>query len=379
MSKKKVLNIISDTNVGGAGRALLTYLKYMNRDEYEAAACVPAGSLLTERIKALGIPVIEVDVAPDKSYDHSAVKTLEKAINEYGPDVVHTHGSLSGRIAARRCGCAVVYTRHSVFPVSKRISRGPGKIINKLVNEHYADRIIAVSPAAVDNLTEGGISEDRIDVVFNGVERLRPSSDETKEKLRKEFNIAPGEFTASLLARVISYKGQLDIIEAARTLKTRGYDFKILFAGTGDSAFMQEVQYRIDSLGLHDSVLMLGFRKDVPDILSITDVQLNASYGTEATSLSLLEGFSLGIPAVASDYGGNPYVVQDGVNGLVFRTRDTDGLADALEKLIKDRAMLASLGTRALEIYDKRFTAEVYARNVESVYRKAMIVHGDIS
>ncbi|MDD7409076.1 MAG: glycosyltransferase family 4 protein [Anaerovoracaceae bacterium] len=376
---KKILNIISDTNVGGAGRALLTYLKYMDRDEYEAAAVVPRGSLLTERIKALDIQVFEVDVAPDKSYDRASIKTLEKAIKEYKPDVVHTHGSLSGRIAARRCGCAVVYTRHSVFPVSKKISRGPGKLVNKLVNEHYSDRIIAVSPAAVDNLTEGGISEDRIDVVFNGVERLTPASDEAKQKLRAELGIEPGLFTAALLARVIDYKGQLDIVEAAKLLKDRGFDFKFLFAGTGDSAFMKEVQDRIDSLGLHANVLMLGFRKDVSNILSILDVQLNASYGTEATSLSLLEGFSLGVPAVASDYGGNPYVVEDGVNGLVFRTRDVKGLADALEKLMKDRALLASLGTNALAVYDKRFTAQVYAHNVETVYRKAMIVHGDIS
>ncbi|MGI6205759.1 MAG: glycosyltransferase family 4 protein [Anaerovoracaceae bacterium] len=376
---KKILNIISDTNVGGAGRALLTYLKYMDRNEYEAAAAVPKGSLLTERINALGIKVFEVDIAPDKSYDHAAVKALEQVINEYKPDVVHTHGSLSGRIAGRRCGCAVVYTRHSVFPVSKKISKGPGKLINKIVNEHYADRIIAVSPAAVDNLTESGISDEKIEIVFNGVERLTPSSDDIKEKLRTEFGIKPGEFTASLLARVIDYKGQLDIVDAAEILKKNHPSFKILFAGTGESSFMQEVQDKIDSLGLHDNVLMLGFRKDVADILSITDVQLNASYGTEATSLSLLEGFSLGIPAVASDYGGNPYVVQDGINGLVFKTRDVEGLAAALDKLMNDRALLATLGTNALQIYDKRFTAQVYARNVETVYRKAMIVHGDIS
>ena len=105
-------------------------------------------------------------------------------------------------------------------------------------------------------------------------------------------------------------------------------------------------------------------------------MQLNASYGTEATSLSLLEGFSLGVPAIASDYGGNPYVVQDGVNGLVFGTRDVTGLSEALQKLMDDRALLAALGIRALSVYDQRFTARVYAENIESVYRKALAVHG---
>lgn len=372
---KKVLNIISDTNVGGAGRALLTWLKYMNRDEFKAAVIVPAGSLLTERIKALDIEVFEIDGISDQSFDRSAIRLLQEVIRQYQPDLVHTHGSLSGRIAARRCGCAVVYTRHSVFPVPKKIRRGPGKLLNKLINEHYADRIISVSPAASDNLTDSGISPKKIDVVFNGVERLTPAPAEIKNRLRSEFGIHPDQFTAAILARVIDYKGHMDIVDAAHILKEKGYDFKILFAGTGDEEYMNQVQDHIDSLGLSENILMTGFRKDVSDILSILDVQLNASYGTEATSLSLLEGFSLGVPAIASDYGGNPYVVQNGVNGLVFETRDVGALADALEKLMTDRALLATLGTRALSIYDRRFTAQAYAKNVESVYRKALSIH----
>ena len=205
--------------------------------------------------------------------------------------------------------------------------------------------------------------------------RIDSELDERK-KLRAEFGIKPDQFTAAILARVISYKGHMDIVNAAHLLKEQGYDFKILFAGTGDREYMQTVQKHIDPLGLHDNILMLGFRKDVSDILSILDVQLNASFGTEATSLSLLEGFSLGIPAVASDYGGNPYVVQDGVNGLVFHTRDVSALADSLRKLMDDRALLATLGTRALSTYDSRFTAQIYAENIEKVYSKALALHG---
>ncbi len=376
---KKILNIISDTNVGGAGRILLTYLKYMNREEYEAAVALPAGSLLIERIHALDVEVFEIDGISDRSFDRAAIRLLQNVIREYQPDLVHTHGSLSGRIAARRCGCAVVYTRHSVFPVPRKISRGPGKRLNKIINEHYADRIISVSPAASDNLTDAGISPEKIDLVFNGVEQLEPAPEETKEKLRAEFGIRPGQFTAAIFARMISYKGHTDIIDAARLLKERGYDFKILFAGTGEEDYIRDLQKQIDGFGLRGDILLLGFRKDVSEIMSILDIQLNASYGTEATSLALLEGFSLGVPAIASDYGGNPYVIEDGINGLIFKSRDVNALADALAKLMDDRELLASLGSGALSTYEKRFTAQIYAKNVEKIYRKTMIVHGDIS
>ncbi len=376
---KKVLNVISDTNVGGAGRALLTYLKYMNREEYQAAVVVPRGSLLIERIRALDIKVFEVDAMSDRSMDHTAIKMLRSVMDRYQPDIVHTHGSFSGRVAGRRSGCAVVYTRHSVFPVSGKLRRGPGRLANKLINEHYSDRIIAVSPAAAENLTDAGISDQRIDIVYNGVERLIPPSEEQKEALRQELGIQPGVFTAAILARVIDYKGHMDILEAAASLKAQGCRFHFLFAGTGDDAYVQQVEERIRELDLTDCVSMLGFRSDVANILSILDLQLNASYGTEATSLSLLEGFSLGVPAVVSDYGGNPYVVKNGENGLVFRTRDTDGLANAVGRLIRDRELLAHLSDGAKACYEQQFTAQTYASNVENIYRKALIVHGDIS
>lgn len=365
----KVLNIISDTNIGGAGRAVLTYLKHMDRGDFEAAVALPEGSLLTERIRALGIRAFEVNAISDKSMDLSGIKELKKVIKEYQPDIVHTHGSFSGRVAGRQCGKTIIYTRHSVFPVPAKISKGPGKLANKLINEHYADRIIAVSPAAVENLTDGGIRGDIIDVVFNGVEQVEPAPAERRAALREELGIGPDVFTAAIMARIIDYKGQMDIIEAASLLKKKGLDFVFLFAGTGEDSFIEQLRARIAELGLEENVKLLGFRSDVPDILSILDVQLNASYGTEATSLALLEGFSLGIPAVASEYGGNPYVVLNGENGLTFPTRDINGLAEALEKLIRDPGLRSELGSGAKRIYEDRFTAAKYAANTENVYR----------
>ncbi len=103
-------------------------------------------------------------------------------IRQVNPDIVHTHGSLSGRIAGRRCGKTVIYTRHSVFPPGRLLRTGPGRLLNKLVNEHYADRIIAVSQAAKDNLTEGGIRPGLIDVILNGVEPV-PRFKEAERRL----------------------------------------------------------------------------------------------------------------------------------------------------------------------------------------------------
>ena len=143
----KVLNIISDTNIGGAGRVLLNYLQYDNRTDFETAVAVPKGSLLAQPLRDLGAAVYEVEGMVDRSYHKDDVKVLMDLIREVDPDIVHTHGALSGRIAGRRCGKVVIYTRHSAFPVPAKLKYPPGRWVNKLVNEFFADHIIAVSPA----------------------------------------------------------------------------------------------------------------------------------------------------------------------------------------------------------------------------------------
>lgn len=373
---KRILNIISDTNIGGAGRVILNYLSCADREQFETLVAVPRGSLLKEPLEQAGAQVLEVDGIADRSYDRKDVGTLKELIRRVKPDLVHTHGSLSGRIAAKRCHVPVVYSRHSAFPVPAKLRYPPGRWVNKLVNEHYADRIIAVSPATAENLTDGGISSKKITIVMNGVTPLTPISQEEKEKLRASLGLKENTFTLGILARIEDYKGHSDIAFAAKLLKEQGRDFCILVAGTG--AYEEELQRRVKELGVEDVMPLLGFRSDVAALLSILDVQLNASYGTEATSIALLEGMSLGLPSIVSDYGGNPWLVKDGDNGLVFPARDSKALADCIARLMDQPETCAHMGQRAKEVFQARFTGEVFARNVEQVYLDVLkgVSHG---
>ena len=367
----RILNIISDTNIGGAGRVILNYLRYANRNKFETLVAIPRGSLLKPLLEEAEVTVYEVDGMADCSYASQDVKALQALIRRVKPDLVHTHGALSGRIAAKRCHVPVVYSRHSAFPVPAKLKYPPGRWVNKLLNEHYADHIIAVSPATRDNLTEGGISPKKITVVMNGVAPVSPISDEQKAALRRSLGLEPDVFTFGILARIEDYKGHLYLVYAAKLLKDRGYsNFRILVAGTG--AFEEEVTRAVTEMGVEDVVQMLGFRSDAAALLNILDVQLNASYGTEATSMALLEGMSLGLPTIASDYGGNPFVITSGQNGLLFPSKDSAALADAMAELMDHPEEVSIMREKALETYQSRFTGEVFARNTEQIYENVL-------
>ena len=366
----KVLNIISDTNIGGAGRVLLNYMSRVDREHFDVSVAMPRGSLLKAPLEELNTTVYEVDGLADRSYHKDDVKELMKLIEQVEPDIVHTHGALSGRIAGHRCGRVVIYTRHSAFPVPAKLKYPPGRWVNKLINEYYSDHIIAVSPAAAENLTDGGISPKRITVMMNGVTPVARKSAEECEALRKQWGIQPDEFVLGILARIEPYKGHMHILEAMKLLTEQGRKLRLLVAGIGD--FEEELKAKTRELGLADQVNYLGFQTDVAAVLSVLDLQLNASYGTETSSLSILEGLSMGLPAVVSTYGGNPWLIDDGRDGLLFENRNSADLAACIARIMDEPGLLEGMRVKATEIFAKRFTADIFARNIENVYYKVL-------
>lgn len=84
--------------------------------------------------------------------------------------------------------------------------------------------------------------------------------------------------------------------------------------------------------------------------------------------MALLEGMSLGLPTIASDYGGNPWVVKDGESGLLVPSKDAAALAEAMERLMDSPSEREAMGRRARQLYEQQFTGEVFARNTEKIY-----------
>ena len=299
MKKIKVIEVSSDTNIGGAGKCLLTLLENFDYNTFDVKVVLPKNSLLKPHIDKMNIPVIEVDGIADKSLDFAAVKKLRMIFKRERPDIVHTHASMSARIAAKQAGAKVVYTRHSVFEPSKKISRGIGKVINGMINNHYADSIIAVAEAAKDNLTDTGVKESKIKVILNGVDGLTPVSTDEKRIIKERFNLPDGYKAVSIVARLEDIKGHDYFIEAADRLLQKGIKARFYIAGTG--SYENHLKEKVKNMNRQEQIIFTGFISDVDKLMSITDVQANASFGTEATSLALLEGMSLGIPAVVSE------------------------------------------------------------------------------
>ena len=118
-------------------------------------------------------------------------------------------------------------------------------------------------------------------------------------------------------------------------------------------------------------MIFTGFSDDVAPYYGIMDLNLNCSWGTETSSLALSEGMSVGVPAVATTYGGNPYMITEGVNGLLVPEKDAPAMARAILRLEDDRDLLARLSDGARRMYREKFTARVMTEQLEALYEKA--------
>lgn len=363
----KVCNVISDKNIGGAGKCILTFLKYYSTDKIDLTIIIPKDSLLKPKIEELGGKYIEIDGLADKSFDLSSIGKLRKIFKQIKPDIIHTHAAMSAKIAGKLYGKAkIIYTRHSVFQPSKFISRGLGKKINGFINNYLADRIIAVAQAAKDNLTCTGIKNSKIIVIKNGVEPLYKYNDSERETARLTYGITKDDVLMGIAARLTEVKGHIYILEALRKLIDDGLNVKLIIAGKGE--YEQKIKDKINQLNLDKYVIMAGFIDDVEKFMNIIDINVNASFGTEATSLSLLEGLSVGVPSVVSDFGGNPGVVYDGINGLIFETKNSDMMYQKIKSILFDKQYFEKLQKGAYEVYNKEFRAEIMTEKTENVY-----------
>ncbi len=367
----RVLHIISDQNIGGAGVLLTNLLRHFDRGEVESAVAMPRGSALAERVRAIGVTVIPLRHPCDR-VSLASIHEISRILAVGGFDLVHTNAALAGRITARLWQLPNLYTRHCCYPPHAVFRRLPVRMAYGMADACLSDGVIATAAAARKNLIELGTHPDRIRVVINGSEPIRAVSHEEGEAARRRYGIREGDFTVGICARLERCKGHETFLSAAAQILTRlpALRFRFLIVGEGSRRAALEAYAR--SLGISEFVCFTGFVKDPAPIYRLLRVNVNCSRGTETSCLALSEGMSAGVPAVATDYGGNPAMIGKGRAGILYPVGESHALADAVCRIASDPALETEMRAAALNRYQECFTAERMAREVQAFYRELL-------
>lgn len=357
----KVLQVISDTNIGGAGRWLLNFLKEYDKNCFNITVALPKESMLKNEVEDLGIKIIEVPAMAEKSFDIKAVRFFVKFFKNNKYDIIHTHAGLSARVGAKICKSGnIIYSKHCIDNI------GIIKKISYYVNNYFCDKIIAVANAAKKSMILNGMPDDKIEVIYNGVEKIKNISEERKINARKKYGVNDNDILISTFARLEEIKGHKFLIRAADILLSTNKNLKFIIVGTGSQE--EKLKKQVNDLGIDENVIFTGHLNDVTEVINITDINVVSSY-SEALSLSIIESMSIGIPCIATNTGGNPELVHNGINGILVSVANSDSLVKAIKRLVDNKELREKMGYESLIKMEENFTSKKMAEKIEKLYK----------
>lgn len=367
MRKIKLLHIISRLDIGGMERQLLALVSNSNREKFEVDIVYFQGDgYLKSEFESLGCRVRKINAFGP--WDISICPRLYFYIKRNRYDIIHTHslkadlwGAIAGGLANMPMVVSTVHNEEQILkiPILKLLE---GWVVNRL-----DDFIIAVSDGVKRFLVrEAGFPIDKIRVVRYGID---PSDIEIdmKKNIRQELGIENDAPLIGCVGRLISQKGHKYIIEAARKVIENFPKVRFLIVGKGPLEKMLKRMSR--DLKISSSIIFTGFREDVYSIIDKLDLLILPSLW-EGFGLVLLEAMALGKPIVATNVGGIPEVVKDGEAGILIPPKDSDALANAIIKLLKDKQLAKRMGEAGRKRVEEYFQANRMAEEIKEIYEE---------
>lgn len=370
----RICHIITKLELGGAQQNTLFTVSHLNRTKFLPALITGEPGILDDEARALPsvaffqVPSLVRKINPLQ--DCYALWKLTAILRKLRPMVVHTHSSkagILGRMAARLAGVPIVI--HSIHgygltplqhPLLRRALLGLERLVSKKTT-----RFFSVSEA---NRRQGIawklFSPDRCVVIRSGVdlETLRRTSVDKASK-KRELGLDPFRPVVGMVAPMKPQKAPLDFVRVAARVRQTNSD--VQFVMVGDGELRPAVERERTRLGLSQTLYLLGWRRDVAEILQCTDVFVLTSLW-EGLPRVYLEALAIGVPVVGTRVDGAEEVVKDGANGFLLEPGDIVGMAAKVQLLLSRHGVLSQSERSGLE---REFDIREMVRRQEEEYQ----------
>jgi glycosyltransferase involved in cell wall biosynthesis len=313
-------------------------------------------------------------------YDLTALRTalrLRRLVRDQHIDIVHTFFSISdlwAGLVARLSGARILISSRRDMGILRARWH---KLGYRLLGSMY-DQVQAVS----EQVAHQTIETDRVDparvvIVRNGIEEgWQDARPEQVRQLRDSLGIAPGTPVISFVGNWRRVKGVDTLVRAAALVAQSVPQARFLVAGhfganPADARFTQEVRSISREIGADRVVRFLGHCPQIPALLRISDIFVQASR-SEGLSNALLEAMLTGLPCVATSVGGTAEVVLEGVTGFLVPAEDPEPLADRLVTLLRNPALRRRMGDAARDRARVEFGVDRMTSQVVAAYSDAL-------
>ncbi len=367
---------------GGTERQVLNLVRGLDRDKFDLGfSCLERAGDHLEAFEALKVPISEFRVKrlyhPQTFLQQLRFASLLRAQRVQISHSYNFYANVFAVPAARLAGVPVVLA--SVRDRGVYLTEAQKRLQRWVLG--LADRVLVNADSIRDWLQEQGLNGERISVIRNGIDLSRYEQNRAPGNIRRELGIPDTAPVAVLIARLNPSKGVDDFIKAAAMVAARQPDARFLVVGadlrTKDGVTSEDMTYRkslqqlAQSLGVGEQVIFTGHRNDTPDLLAAAAISVLPSH-SEGLSNTLLESMASGVPMVATDVGGNPELVKEGINGRLVPVRSPEHLAQAMEGLLANPEEREILGARARSMAWRDYSLAGMVAKTERLYREEL-------
>jgi len=305
----------------------------------------------------------------------AAGRELVQVLRNLQADVLCCHGykaNLLGLLAARHEAIPVVSVSRGWTAESRRVRLY--EALDRRVLRRM-DRVVCVSRAQAEKVRRAGVKNERLLTIRNAVRTesfARPDSEypdnEYIERLRGLFP-EPPELIVGAAGRLSPEKGFEVLIDAA--VETTRAEQSVGFVLFGDGQLHDSLTRRIRERGLDGRFILAGFHDDLDRYLPHFDLLAVPSY-TEGLPNVVLEAFAAGVPVVATAVGGTPELVEDGVNGRLVSSGDSQAMAKEITRLLQERDTRRTMGDKGRQRVEQEFTFNAQMQRYRQLFGELM-------
>jgi len=298
------------------------------------------------------------------------IARLKKVIAKSGAHLIHTHhlGPLLHYWFARHISLhrlPWIHTEHNVPDLAEGYADPVYKRFEPL---RRPDVVTGVAPNVCGYLKdECQVDAQRVRLVPNGVDLDRFTVQNGRDKIRAELGLQPEDEVIGCIGNLRQEKNQKLAVDAVALALQKRPNLKLIVCGDGDCR--DELEKQVKDRGISDKTFFLGFRFDIPEVLSALDLFCLPSV-YEGMPVSVLEAWTSNKAVVATDVIGIHDLVDQDKNGLLVPPGDPQAMADAISSLMADTAHRVQLASAGNDLVTRQYSLTAMVGNYAGLYQQ---------
>lgn len=387
--KKKILYLITQSELGGAGCYVLDLIKELKTEFDVEVGFGEQGGLgeIAEKLKELNIRThilthLKREVLPFN--DFFVLFELISLIRKVKPDIIHLNSSkisILGSIATKICSILffpsyVIYTVHGwVFNEPLKKWKKSFYFYAEKITSRFKDRLICVSEFDRKIAIEKKIAPaEKLTVIHNGIEPINfLPGEQAKKKLC--FQVPPlldkergteGEVIIGSIGNLYKTKGFEYLIEAVSIL-IKDYKLPITAVVIGGGNERKNLESLVKKSELEKNFFLVGRIDNAAQLLTAFDIYVCSSV-KEGLSYTIIEAMMAGLPIIATNVGGNPELIKDNKTGLLVKSKNSKQLANKIKQFINNPELRRILSSQAKINARKNFGLDKMIKKTKKIY-----------